>query len=415
MKSTVLSLSIALFAQATLIADNRIRVTGHVLDESGRPVASATVADFWSANGTGKRPDGKPLDLKIDKEMRICWSHVGEMEPRVSMPALTAADGSFSFEFRDDTHTIIAMDPTRQRGGIATWAKGNETAPLTIRLGPLVRVRGRFEGPGNGQVPYWTHIYVMAPFDQTRPLHLGRLAHCGSFDARFEVALPPGSYILQGYSNDSTLGAFEGDLVPDMTIHLPADKTEVDLGTLKLKPHVPDCRMLESRAKADGTWYDYTKHFGEPAPQWHAADARGVNKNARVSDFKGKWLLLDFWGMTCRPCLGSGLPKLMKFYEDHSSQRDKFEILSICIDYDGGLKSMADVDRALAPIVKHVWNGKTLPFPILLDPTFETWQRFGIPGLGAVILIDPNGNLVRGDETTLAERLKENVAQSSSK
>jgi hypothetical protein len=101
----------------------------------------------------------------------------------------------------------------------------------------------------------------------------------------------------------------------------------------------------------------------------------------------------------------------MRFYEEHAAQRDQFEILSICIDYDGGLKSIADVDRALEPIVKHVWGGKTLPFPILLDPTFKTWERFGLPGLGTVILIDPEGKLMKGDEAVLAEKLKERAAR----
>jgi len=35
---------------------------------------------------------------------------------------------------------------------------------------------------------------------------------------------------------------------------------------------------------------------------------------------------------------------------------------------------MVDLDRALDPIVKHVWEGKTLLFSILLDPTFKTWS-----------------------------------------
>jgi hypothetical protein len=76
----------------------------------------------------------------------------------------------------------------------------------------------------------------------------------------------------------------------------------------------------------------------------------------------------------------------------------------ICIDEDGDLKSLAAMDTRLAPIVKNVW-GKPLPFPVLLDPTFKTLERYGLPGLGTVILVDPDGKLVEGDETTLAEKL----------
>ena len=68
--------------------------------------------------------------------------------------------------------------------------------------------------------------------------------------------------------------------------------------------------------------------------------------------------------------------------------------------------SPADVDKAIAPIVKNVWGGKQLPFPILFDPTFKTWETFGIDGLGTTILIDPEGKLVEGDEKTLAAKLR---------
>jgi hypothetical protein len=60
----------------------------------------------------------------------------------------------------------------------------------------------------------------------------------------------------------------------------------------------------------------------------------------------------------------------------------------------------------LQPVIKNVW-GKPLPFPVLLDPSFTTMERYGLPGFGALILIDPQGNLVKGDETVLAAKLKE--------
>jgi hypothetical protein len=44
------------------------------------------------------------------------------------------------------------------------------------------------------------------------------------------------------------------------------------------------------------------------------------------------------------------------------------------VDYDSGLYSIAKVDPALEPIVNHVWRGKILLFPILLDRTFQFWE-----------------------------------------
>lgn len=177
------------------------------------------------------------------------------------------------------------------------------------------------------------------------------------------------------------------------------------MGTLELTSAPTSIRKLIEQAKADGSWSDYTKHYGEPPPKWHITDARGVKKDVRISDFRGKWVLLDFWGLSCRICLAD-MPKLIKFYEDHKAQRDQFEIISICMDYSGELKSMSDLDRELTPIITHAWAGKKLPFPVILDSTFITWKRFGLSGMGSVILIDPEGNLIEGDEETLAKKLK---------
>ncbi len=387
-------------------------VRGRVVDETGRPVANAAVGCFWRANGSGRDRDGKPYDLTKEENVRLLWGHLGEMEPTGRpQPIRAGSDGRFSIKDPDPYLAVMAMDPSRRHGGTALLPMAEQVQPLEIRLVPLVTVRGSFEGPGPGQRPSWTHVYVHLPEDSSRPLHSTRLVSCGSFEAKFEVRLPPGKYTLQAYSQFADKDQLEGELVPDKAFVLGAERTDVDLGRLRFVPHRPFLQTFVEQAKAEGSWNDYTQHYGESPPRWHATDARGVSKDARIADFRGKWVLIDFWGLSCRPCLSKGLPKLMKFYEEHAEQRDQFEILSICIDFEGGLKSMADVDRALAPIVKHVWGGKTLPFPILLDPTFKTWERFGLPGLGTVVLIDPEGKLTKGDETVLAEKLKERAAR----
>jgi hypothetical protein len=96
----------------------------------------------------------------------------------------------------------------------------------------------------------------------------------------------------------------------------------------------------------------------------------------------------------------------MRFYDEHAAHRDEFEIVAFCIDHDGELKSLKDLDRQLKPVVENVWNGRQLPFPLLLDASFQTCESFGIDGFGKM-LIDPQGRLVQGDEKTLAKKLKD--------
>ncbi len=402
MRRLMLGSLVVLVAAAGARAGDR-EVRGRVVDEAGRPVAEAAVGCFWRANGPSRDAAGKPYDLTKDENVKAFWSHLGQMEPfEKKDPVMTGADGRFSLPLPERYHFLMAMDRARRRGGLAILPKGKEGEPVEVRIGPLVRMRGSFEGPAPGQRPYWTHVYVNLPDDPTRPLDTGRLVSCGSFDAKFDVSLPPGRYSLQAYSQHAEKDVFEGEIIPDRPIALEAASREVDLGRLTFSPYRVTVRMKEA-----GTWWDHTKHYGEPAPRWHVTDARGVSKDVQISDFKGKWILVDFWGFGCVPCLKRGLPKLVKFYEEHQDQRDRFEILALCVDPDGEVNSMAEVERRLEPIIKHVWDGKRLPFPILLDPTSETWMRFGLLGMGDVLLFDPEGRLVKGDETVLAEKLRQ--------
>jgi hypothetical protein len=85
------------------------------------------------------------------------------------------------------------------------------------------------------------------------------------------------------------------------------------------------------------------------------------------------------------------LPELIAVYEDHADQRDKFEIIAI---HDSSVKSFAELDAKLPKIKERYWQGKDLPFPILLDTTGETGKLYGIRAYPTTLLIDPEGKLV---------------------
>ena len=58
-------------------------------------------------------------------------------------------------------------------------------------------------------------------------------------------------------------------------------------------------------------------------------------------------------------------------------------------------------------IIEKVWK-KDLPFPVLLDASGKTIKRWGISAYPTLVLIDPEGNLVKGGgERMLEQKLKE--------
>jgi hypothetical protein len=81
----------------------------------------------------------------------------------------------------------------------------------------------------------------------------------------------------------------------------------------------------------------------------------------------------------------------MAFYEEYAAHRDLFEIIAI---HDQRVKSFAELDQRLASIRKRHWQGKDLPFPVLIDGEGKTHRLYGIQGWPTTVLIDPEGVLV---------------------
>lgn len=381
-------------------------ISGRVVDSKGAPVADARVSTFWRSNGSAKRSDGTDYDLGNRAELEEYWGRLGQMAPLSvdSSQAVSDANGHFKLVAHNGRQRILmALDASGDTGGIIELPDNtNSKQKIEITLVPLITVKSRFSSAKNSKTFEWTHANVEMRPNPEKPLAIDRVISCGSFDGRLEFRLPPGDYQLDAYGCSS----LESEDI-DLRVH-PARKftvrqsdSELDLGVLELTMAPPDRNVLERQSKDAGRWHNITEHYGEIAPEWHSVDGRGIDHKKNIGQLRGKWVVLDFWGLSCPPCLGRGIPKMMDFYERNSHLKDRFEIVGVCIDFSGDLDSIEKLDAALESIEKKVWKGKKIPFPIVLDNTFKTWERFGIAGLGTVVLVDPDGRLVEGDESTL--------------
>jgi len=71
---------------------------------------------------------------------------------------------------------------------------------------------------------------------------------------------------------------------------------------------------------------------GQPAPDFTLYDAN--NKEYKLSDFKGKYLLIDVWGVFCQPCIRE-MPYLKQIEQDYKNKN--IEFVCICLEKDPAL------------------------------------------------------------------------------
>ncbi len=103
----------------------------------------------------------------------------------------------------------------------------------------------------------------------------------------------------------------------------------------------------------------------------------------KLSDFKGKYILLDFWASWCVPCRAEN-PNLVAAYTTHKS--NNFTILSVSLDKEGEktawLKAIKDDGLTWTQVsdLKH-WKN-------------EVSTAWGITSVPASFLIDPSGKII---------------------
>lgn len=119
------------------------------------------------------------------------------------------------------------------------------------------------------------------------------------------------------------------------------------------------------------------REVGRPAFQFTAMTKD--NKAIRLSDYKGKYVVLDFWSSTCIPCLRMA-PYVKQLYDTYRAKG--FEIIAISLD--------TKKEDWVAAMQKHDISGvQVSSLKGADDPIAEYYGIFQMPSM---ILIDPKGN-----------------------
>lgn len=119
--------------------------------------------------------------------------------------------------------------------------------------------------------------------------------------------------------------------------------------------------------------------LGQAAPNFTQNDVNG--KAVSLTDFKGKYVLVEFWASWCSPCRAES-PNLLKQY---AAFKDKgFEILGVSVDGDKA-KWMDAIKK----------DGLTWPqISDLKGWDNEARKVYGISGVPANFLISPEGKII---------------------
>lgn len=115
-----------------------------------------------------------------------------------------------------------------------------------------------------------------------------------------------------------------------------------------------------------------------PAPQITVNSL--TNVPLKLSDLKGKVVLLNFWATWCPPCREE-IPSMMKL---NSAMAGKpFQMVAVSID-EGGV-----------PEIEAFFKSSGYSLPTYTDPGGEAAKTYGITGVPESYLIDKNGILVK--------------------
>ncbi len=115
--------------------------------------------------------------------------------------------------------------------------------------------------------------------------------------------------------------------------------------------------------------------INEPAQDFELSAIDG--RKVKLSELKGKVILIDFWTTWCVPC-GEAIPVLNKLYEKYKAQG--LEILYISADEE------IDLPKIIPFAQKHQIN-----FPVLFDNGVK--QTYKVAGFPTVIFIDRKGKI----------------------
>lgn len=136
------------------------------------------------------------------------------------------------------------------------------------------------------------------------------------------------------------------------------------------------------KAFADRLNTALTLGIGKPALDFTVKTSDG--KDVKLSDFKGKYVFLDFWASWCGPCR-SEMPHVLKAYS--ANQNKGFMVMAVSLDKESKREEW----------LKAIKDDATSVFSQTIDPTGEIAKLYDIRSIPQNYLISPEGKIIAKD------------------
>jgi uncharacterized protein (TIGR03067 family) len=320
-----------------------------VIGADGKPVPGATVCQHmsWREREDRKEPAG--------------WECYQQVK--------CGADGTVTLQVENvRAGVLIARGPSADTMGLirlspAELARGT----FRVELRPQVRVAGTLvcdELTKAGESIGWAGGYLLrdgAP-----------VAFYSSQNGKFEFLAPAGKYALNLYG-----AQIDGRYV-EVTV---PDRAEYAVGPVAVKALA------------------FALLKGKPAPELEGV-VGWKGTPVKFADLKGKYVVVDFWGYWCGPCVHA-MPVLIELHEKYAEKG--VAVVGVHVDIDGEIDTAAKLNAKLVTTKKDLWKGKDTPFPSALIPGTRVGDekrpggavaQYGVRGFPTTLLIDRDGRVV---------------------
>ncbi len=300
------------------------------------------------------------------------------------------ADNSYSYTMKVDKPGVYVLDCQKWQS-VNFWAedenleidfRGQDTAKIKIKNPPFVTING---GPNNEVMNHLNYnsyrgYQVMIGFSQIAYKHLfkapeyygptiGDLYGLQSDDYKRQL-----KFIVDQYADRNSV------LAGIASLNAEKDKDLIEKVLSRLEAKNPNYAPLVKykKDKAAAKAAKERLEIGKKAPEFAYPTPKG--KKVGTKDFKGKYLLIDFWASWCGPCREE-IPNVLKAYKKYHNKG--LEILSVSID--------KDKKKWLEAIEEENMPWAQVQAPKAGKKIMEDYQFSGIP---YIVLLDKEGKIV---------------------